>query len=408
MPTRVDVAQDAAPFVAVSGDVHADARTTPDERAQLARDYADAVQRVAASLGPQRAVPPIAVYCKTDACRDLFGPSRRSRGIHPGERVPWGTLRAGERTAVFIDAVGPGSAAVLVHEMVHAEVGARLAPQRVPSWFDEGVAVLLAGAPPCAGASLPPGIDDLRRLDDRAVLGEYTDHPALLVPTYCQARGEVAAWVERHGQAQLLALIDVVHVGAPFEDAYGPLLTQPPGPMTTLLTSPATHLGDPARAFTLALWIEPAADAGVLAHVSSDAVGSGWCTPFLGFDAGHRLVAQLLHGGTPDASSYAVAVDPAAVPVGRWTHVAMTWGPGSPVRLYVDGALVAEAASPGYRASGAGRPMTVAWGSSNAGGAGCFRGAVEGGAFAGAVTGMAVLGVELGADGVRALAARRP
>lgn len=62
------------------------------------------------------------------------------------------------------------------------------------------------------------------------------------------------------------------------------------------------------------------------------------------------------------------------------------WGgcPGFPRPL---AALVAEVAAPGYRANGAGPPMTVAGGSRNAGGAGCWRRAIEGGAFTGSLSG---------------------
>jgi hypothetical protein len=172
--------------------------------------------------------------------------------------------------------------------------------------------------------------------------------------------------------------------------------------------SPAVSLSDPRRPFSLAMWIRPAAASGVLAHVSSDPTGAGWCTPFLGFDAGSHLVAQLLHGTVSDPSSYTVARSAIPLPTGKWTHVAMTWAPGSPNLLYVDGVLVAEAASSGYRAPPPGSATYVAWGSNNAGGAGCWQGVVAGGAFQGSMTDMNVYDVALDAAQIAQLAARHP
>ena len=367
---------DAGSFFALSKDVYADPATTPAEREQILAAYARSVQQVGAALGALTAEPPIALFCKGDPCRAAFaGPSNRSRGIRPGEKVPWGTYTPGGRAAVLIVAVGPGMEAVLAHEMVHAEAGARTSPRVVPSWFDEGLATLVGEAPDCR-RQLPRGIDDLRRLDDRVVLEKYTEVPGLLVPVYCQARAEVDAWLSRAGKPRLFALLDAVRSGRSFYDAYGPMLTQPAGPVSTIVMSPAASIGDPRRPFSLVTWIRPSAASCVLAHVSSHPTGAGWCTPFLGFYAGGHLVAQLLHGTVAYPSSYAVARSAAPLPIGKWTHVAMTWAPGAPNRLYVDGTLAAEAASPGFRAPPPRSWTYVAWGSNNAGGAACWQGVV--------------------------------
>src|SRR5262249_11913987 len=147
-------------------------------------------------------------------------------------------------------------------------------------------------------------------------------------------------------------------------------------PIPTVVVSSAPNLGDARRPFSLAMWIKPAAHAGVLAHVSATAVGTGWCMPFLGYDLERHLVAQLFHGDGPRLGSFDLAVDSTRRPIGRWTQAAMTWAPEGTNKLYVSGVLAAESKPPRYHAAGAGRSMYVAWGSSNIGGSTCWHGAI--------------------------------
>jgi hypothetical protein len=397
----------AEEMVPLCSDVYVEPALTREDRERVGRLYGPARDDVERGLGPLVSSPPLAIFCKTAACADYFaGTARRSAVLAPGRRLPGATYVAGPRLTIVILRIDDGARGYIAHERVHVEVGTRLGHEPVPTWFHEGLAAHVSGAPSCTGVER--GVDDLRRLDQSAAWGDYTNAPSTMVPTYCQARAEVEAWVRRFGEPGLLDLLGKVRDGASFADVYGPMLTQGPGEVPTVLVSSAPSLGDGQRPFSLAMWIKPAARAGVLAHVSSTAVGTGWCAPFLGYDGDEHLVSQIFHGDGPAPASFAIAVDTKPRPLGKWTHVAMTWAPGSANRLYVDGVRVGEATPPRYRAPGAGPPVYVAWGSSNVGGTRCFRGAVTPGALRGKVADPRVYDTELGAADVAALARTPP
>ena len=182
-----------------------------------------------------------------------------------------------------------------------------------------------------------------------------------------------------------------------------------PGPTPGSFTSSAApaDLADGGKPFSIAMWIKPKKSGGTLAHVSSGSDGTGWCTPFLGYDDSGRIVSQVLHGNGSAATEFDVA-GAKTPPVGRWSHVAMTWEPGASNRLYLNGVEAAATASPTYHASGAGTPLMVTWGASNTNGATCWQGAVHPGAFDGSVRGMTVRNRALTAAEVVALAKAKP
>jgi hypothetical protein len=308
---------------------------------------------------------------------------------------------------VIVDEVSPRTAGILAHEMVHVELGARARRAFVPQWFHEGAAASIGDAPTCEPA-LPPGVDDLRRLDANDAWAAYTSQRDRLHPTYCQARAEFEAWAARFGPAQLAPQLDflfeALRNGAPFDAVYGPLRTgrgapaRHAPPATTLNHAVVTLAGDadsdvvqsafgalsdPDAPFSLLAWVRPARVAGVLAHLSSSPDGSGWCTPLLGFDATGRLIGQVLRGHGPAPENYGVTTYAPRLPLGRWTHVAMTFSPGASQRLFVNGALVAEIAAPTINLPAA---PWLTWGSSNTAGADCWRGAVAPEPFRGSLS----------------------
>ena len=399
----------AEEMVPLCRDVYVEPALTPDERARVARLYAASLDDVARGLGPLESAAPLAVLCKTRACSEHFvGTHMRSTVIAPGHRATGAAYVGGARVTIAIIRIDDAARGVLAHERVHVEAHVRLGHGRVPTWFNEGLAVVVGGEPTCAGHEDVKGIDDLRRLVHDAAWADYTNTANTMEATYCQARAEVGAWLRRAGKVGLLDLIARVRDGASFDDVYGPMQTQGGGPLPTVVVSSAPTLGDPTRPFSLAMWIKPAARTGTLAHVSATPVGTGFCGPFLGYDREQRIVSQVFHGDGPDLASFAVAVDPKPRPLGRWTHVAMTWAPGSPNRLYVGGSQVAEAKAPRYHAPGAGPPLYVAWGSINVGGTPCWPGAVSPGAFHGSVTETRVNDTELGPAEIAALARTPP
>ena len=94
-----------------------------------------------------------------------------------------------------------------------------------------------------------------------------------------------------------------------------------------------SSLGISNRPFSISLWIRPRSLSGVIVHVSSNAVGTGWCLPFLGFASNGSVVAQLFNGGVRWAMGPSIAIS------SSWTHIVQTWGPTNGVRLYVNNVL---------------------------------------------------------------------
>jgi hypothetical protein len=389
--------------------VYVEPATTPAERQRLVGDVPRAIGTLRAALGELRSDVPVIVLCKTVACQlEFAGDAKRSTVVVRGQHLAGATYVPADRTTVVIVRVDPQAANVLVHELVHVELGARTGSAFVPAWFQEGIAASIGDEPQCRGPAVQ-GIDDLRRLDSNRAWLDYTNRPGTLDRTYCQARREVETWLHRPGR-RLSTLIDAVRGGAAFYDVYGAMLTQRTGPVATVTMSPAAELGDHRKPFTLAMWIKPTSVEGVLAHVSTTDVGLGWCMPLLGFNESGRLVAQVPHDRGPELSHYAVATDTTSRALHRWTHVAMTWAPGTGVRLYVDGIEVAGTPSPRYDA--AEERVYVTWGSSNVGGGpGCWKGAIDSsgaGTFDGSVTDERIFSVALDAASIATLAAARP
>ncbi len=117
-------------------------------------------------------------------------------------------------------------------------------------------------------------------------------------------------------------------------------------------SSPApADLADGSKPFSIAMWIKPTKSGGTLAHVSANDDGTGWCTPFLGYDASGRIVSQVLHGSGPAPTEFSI-VEPRRA-AGRRCAAACRDDVGAGAglnRLYVNGAEVAATAAPTYHA----------------------------------------------------------
>jgi len=406
----------AATPVVMPKDVIVDPTTSPEERARIARFYVEARRDLAKAFGGSLVSeePPV-VFCKSAPCvADYAGPTGRSRVLGPHSKAPGATWTSGDRRTILMTRVDEGAKSVLLHEMVHLEMIARLGSARVPEWFHEGLAFTLANRDLCAEPR-PRGIDDLRKLDEAWARWADHDFQAKSHDTYCQAFREVDAWIHRRHTEGLLALVAAVKSGTPFYEAYGPMLTQTSDTMATTnttfdkaaLVSNATfdtltvrgeddsfariygfaHLATGDDPFTISLWVDPQKTAGTLVHVSANDDGTGWCVPFLGFDSSGKLVAQIVHGN----EQFAIARSDAPLPIDKWSHVAMTWSPKDRLRLYVNGVETASAATPRYAAAGRGVLLYVTYGSSNVRGAkSCWSGAIAPGGFAGSMRAMTI------------------
>lgn len=405
-------------LVAICRDVFVDASATTEERERLVRDVSEARKTVRRLLETVMSERPTAVFCKSEECILRYvGSARRSWTFMNG-------LAPITRPTIVQVRTDPGVRGVIVHEMLHVETATRVGQGHIPAWFDEGISVSLSGEPDCRTVA-PKGIDDLHRLDGYYELGKYTNQHELLTPVYCQAAGEVKQYMAAHGGVVgLRQLLEKVHDGQSFYALAG---GEPPlkeatrsmkisqarwgtvhlsgKPDSLVVASGYSDIADPKRAFTIALFMRAEKNRGVLTHVST-VEDPGWCEPFLGFDHDGHLAAQVIMKPTPERSSFAVATDPTARPIRRWTHVAMTWSPGGANRLYIDGTKVAETAAPTYAAARLGTAMDVTWGSNKR--RSCWLGALDDQSFEGDLADMNVWPYALDETELRKLAELPP
>ena len=133
----------------------------------------------------------------------------------------------------------------LAHEWSHAEMSTRLtlfAWKRMPSWFDEGLAVAISEAPEHSenhwqfliNANIPrPTRDELltyqslqqwqtavHRFGDDKNFERVAQGQPSLSPVYAAAGHEVRPWLAKVGSTGLLHLIQRMNEGADFESAY--------------------------------------------------------------------------------------------------------------------------------------------------------------------------------------------
>ena len=117
---------------------------------------------------------------------------------------------------------------ITAHEITHAELHHRLtanARKRIPTWFDEGLAVQNDYREQYSEENWIEQTDSgktataLEDMDEPSEFyaGEAEDRRF----RYMRAKHEVAGWMAEHGQAGLLELIDRLNSGEDFHAAYG-------------------------------------------------------------------------------------------------------------------------------------------------------------------------------------------
>jgi hypothetical protein len=179
------------------------------------------------------------------------------------------------------------------------------------------------------------------------------------------------------------------------------------GSQTSYLQASAfTDLTNASTPFTIAMWVNPTTDSGVLAHYSTQSNGTGSCFPLLGFGSGGHLVAQVLGPGATTFTSVTTG-KPAT---GAWTHVAMTFTPSGTLTLYVGGVSVASVASTTRQvpAADAGAGSYLTFGADGSSGGTCNSGGIGTGGFSGSLDDMEVYNVALTAAQIATLASSQP
>jgi hypothetical protein len=163
---------------------------------------------------------------RSTSCGQFFaGPSDRNTTLYANSAA--GSWVAPRMTVIMTDATYNRNQYVMAHEFSHVEVFARMNgnTDNLPAWFNEGLATYVGGEPDCTGIATK-GVADLRSLGMESTWVTYTNSTATFTNTYCQARGEVAAWVGKHGNAAVNSLLSAVSGGQNFNTVYGPMQTQ--------------------------------------------------------------------------------------------------------------------------------------------------------------------------------------
>lgn len=192
-----------------------------------------AIEKVTVFFGERKGVTPDIYICKSVACaRFLLGPNFRSyTDTRGGQRYMDGKHLFESPSIVVTTLASHPSAtderllAVLSHELSHLELYARAAGQRVPAWFNEGLASMVGGRACTPGAT---GIDDLSKLTAMRDWLNYTrSSSGQSNATYCQAKAEVEAWALRHGGPQGIVELLATLREKDFASQYGAFLTRP-------------------------------------------------------------------------------------------------------------------------------------------------------------------------------------
>ena len=167
---------------------------------------------------------PYIVACLSKACDQRFG-------------------SYGERAAAYGDMAirlsGQGHSSPLVaHEWTHAEIYSRAGgwwnASRIPRWFDEGVAVVVANEPRHSEENWQliqnrglavPSLDELQTFKEWGIAvrkyGETdSESPDNLRVVYTRAGHEVRQFLKCTGPQGILAVLDAVRAGLSFDQAY--------------------------------------------------------------------------------------------------------------------------------------------------------------------------------------------
>lgn len=188
---------------------------TAAEQARLKPLAASAMNNVAAFFGERKADLPDIYFCKSAACATFLGGSEwRSFTERKGaDRHADGKFWF-ERPSIVITTLArkPGATdenlvTALTHELTHIETYRRTGNKYPSTWFDEGLATLVAGST-CTPDMR--GIASLAKLGTAEAWDTYTRPSAgLSRATHCQAGMEVEAWAKKNGgTAGVVAQLD--------------------------------------------------------------------------------------------------------------------------------------------------------------------------------------------------------
>ena len=211
---RLTISQRGFTEVAPRVYIHKDATIDP---ADALRIIGEARERVTAFYGELRSAPAI-IICDDEAMLKKLG----------GDRVAVTTALFKVFTHISVSAEF-ANVDVIAHELTHAETHLRLlrgriGSTRVPTWFDEGVAMQNDYREGYGKAVWIDATDNgryLPALEDFDTFAEFfdgTDDDAKR--RYLISKYELEAWLDRHSIAELRSVLDSINKGASFSDVY--------------------------------------------------------------------------------------------------------------------------------------------------------------------------------------------
>lgn len=190
-------------------DLYVDPEMPEAHRQALRSSLADAKARVAALYGEYTAQPTIIAGHTLDVM-EAYGGNRYNRAGRT-----YLTLVA---SFIILGPDGMLSPDILAHELAHAEFAARIGPRnraKIPSWFDEGLAVQFDGR--YSEAEWRARTDNGKAAPDLDQIGVIRHNDWL---AYATAKHEVRRWLDVVGHEGFLAFLEATRSGHAFQEAY--------------------------------------------------------------------------------------------------------------------------------------------------------------------------------------------
>ncbi len=196
-------------MVRIAPGVYVDPGMSLDQQKQFLAVLDKAEERVAALYGEYSAQPVIIAGHTMDVM-EIYGGDRYNRA---GK-----TLSSAAATFIILGPHGVRDVDILAHEMAHAEFFTRIGyrnRERVPNWFDEGLAVQVDER--VSLGTWSQGAGDGSAGPDLARMGVIRHDDWL---GYATAKHEVRRWLDQVGQRGLLSLLRELRQGTEFYQAY--------------------------------------------------------------------------------------------------------------------------------------------------------------------------------------------
>jgi hypothetical protein len=189
---------------------------TAKEKRTFLNAYDSACKRVESFWGSKTAIPIMVVGSEGEIMKK-FGNEQHSK-VGMTHFTPWGTYIVIDEEGVNVD--------VISHELAHAELFARIGWQKrtfeIPTWFDEGLAMLLDNRFAVEEEEwkfMNQHMDYVPDMKKLATAEAFFGNPALTFTHYMIAKNEVQTWLQ-HQDGDLLEFIDCLKENNGFVKCY--------------------------------------------------------------------------------------------------------------------------------------------------------------------------------------------